>query len=60
MCVVCRDDLPVVEGEAAAATPATADEDVDVFTSLQEVLKLSMICDGLARGLHEAVKALDK
>jgi len=34
--------------------------DFDVNVALQEVLKLSLINEGMSRGLHEAVKALDK
>jgi len=47
----------------AEPTPAVAESgasQMDIYSALQEVLKTALIHNGLARGLHESAKALDK
>lgn len=38
----------------------TVDEKLDVKTALRRALKSAIVMDGVAKGLHEAAKALDK
>merc|ERR1712126_188096 len=49
-----------VEGDVPSAAPVEATGSMDINTAIQEVLKQALIADGLARGVREAAKALDK
>ena len=48
------------EAEAKPVAPAAPDEPMDVNTAVQNVLKKALAYDGLARGLHETARALDR
>merc|ERR1719495_888067 len=49
-----------VEGDVPSAAPLEAAGPMGINEAIQEVLKQALIADGLARGLREAAKALDK
>lgn len=59
-------DHPLVRTEAVimadgdAAAEGAPSGDMAILTAVQEVLKRALIHDGLARGLHECAKALDR
>ena len=48
------------EAEAKPVAAAAPDEPMDVNTAVQNVLKKALAYDGLARGLHETARALDR
>ncbi|KAH9612022.1 hypothetical protein KSS87_021517 [Heliosperma pusillum] len=50
----------VVAVAAAVETAAPIGETLDLMTALQLVIKKSMAHGGLARGLHEGAKAIEK
>ncbi|KAL5725116.1 40S ribosomal protein S12 [Ranunculus cassubicifolius] len=50
----------VVAAEPVAAAAPALGEPMDLMTALQSVLKKSLAHDGLARGLHEGAKVIEK
>ena len=48
-----------VDVDVPSAAPVIG-EAMHINTALQEVLKKSLIADGLVHGIHQACKALDK
>lgn len=53
-----RDETQVQVPSTEAAV--AVDEKLDVKTALRRALKSAIVMDGVAKGLHEAAKALDK
>lgn len=53
------DDAPPVD-TGADAEPAVDVGEMDIMKALQEVMKKSLVHDGLVRGLNECVKTLDR
>ena len=49
----------LADAPATSSTPALG-EPMDILTGLQLVLKKALAHDGLARGLHEGAKAIEK
>merc|ERR1711874_32676 len=54
-----RFNMSDAEGDDVPAAGAVA-ASMDIYEALQEVLKTSLIHDGLCRGVKEATKALDR
>ena len=54
---MCSEETPT---PAPAETPAQPLEAMDLMTALQLVLKKSLAHGGLARGLHEGAKVIEK
>jgi len=48
------------DAEGGAEAEAVPEGPMDVHTALKEVLKKALIHDGLARGIRESVRALDR
>ena len=49
-----------VEGDDVPSAAPVSSGPMDINTAIQEVLKQALIADGLARGVREAAKVLDK
>ncbi|KAF9616656.1 hypothetical protein IFM89_031520 [Coptis chinensis] len=54
-----EEGVPAETAAAATAAPVLG-EPMDIMTALQLVLKKSLAHDGLARGIHEGAKVIEK
>ncbi|KAE9584514.1 putative ribosomal protein S12e [Lupinus albus] len=57
---LCSDEGAVATEPAAAPASVIPGEPMDILTALQLVLRKSLAYGGLARGLHEAAKVIEK
>lgn len=60
MCILSSEEAPVVAETPAPAPVPVVGEPMDIMTALQLVLRKSLAHGGLARGLHEGAKVIEK
>jgi len=58
--ILSSDEAPVAVAVAAETTAPLPGEAMDIMTALQLVLRKSLAHGGLARGLHEGAKVIEK
>jgi small subunit ribosomal protein S12e len=58
--LICSEEAVAVAEPVAVATAGVPGEPMDIMTALQLVLRKSLAYGGLARGLHEGAKVIEK